>query len=498
MDVVGVLKNLNIGRRVAEEEKDQLAAYFVETDQWRRIYSGDVDIVYGAKGSGKSAIYSILLSRQSDLFDRGVLIESAENPQGTPAFSNLVQDPPTSEEEFVGLWKFYVLSLVAKVIDDYGVSNESSKALLDILAEIGLLPQKRTLASLVTAALGYVRRLLNPEAIEAGVKLDPVSGAPTGVTAKITLREPTDEERGHGTISLNDALALADTAMSEAKYSLWILFDRLDVAFNASPALEANALRALFQVYVDFLAYPALQPKVFLRSDIWTAITEEGFREASHITRAVTIDWDGPSLLNLVVRRLLQNADLLNEYGVTPDDVLSSSAEQETFFYRVFPAQVESGPRKPTTFNWMLGRTRDGSRATAPRELIHLLSSAREVQIKQIELGQPAPEDGRLFTEQAIKDALPEVSRVRLNQTLFAEYPDLKSWIEDLEGGKTDQSPETLGAAWSVAPDEVRGIAGRLVDVGFFEDRGTKQAPRFWVPFLYRPALNLIQGTAED
>jgi hypothetical protein len=71
MDVVEVLRNPNIGRRVAEEEKDQLAAYFVETDQWRRIYSGDVDIVYGAKGSGKSAIYSILLDRQSDLFDSG-------------------------------------------------------------------------------------------------------------------------------------------------------------------------------------------------------------------------------------------------------------------------------------------------------------------------------------------------------------------------------------------------------------------------------------------
>jgi hypothetical protein len=61
MDVAEVLRRVDIGRRVAEEEKDQLSAYFVETDQWRRIYSGDVDIVYGAKGAGKSAIYSILL-----------------------------------------------------------------------------------------------------------------------------------------------------------------------------------------------------------------------------------------------------------------------------------------------------------------------------------------------------------------------------------------------------------------------------------------------------
>jgi hypothetical protein len=37
-------------------------------------------------------------------------------------------------------------------------------------------------------------------------------------------------------------------------------------------------------------------------------------------------------------------------------------------------------------------------------------------------------------------------------------------------------------------------MAGRLVEVGFFEERGTKQAPRFWIPFLYRPALDLIDS----
>jgi len=398
MDVAEVLRRVDIGRRVAEEEKDQLAAYFVETDQWRRIYSGDVDIVYGAKGAGKSAIYSILLDRQNDLFDRGILIQSAENPQGTPAFTNLVADPPTGEEEFVGLWKLYVLSLVANVIDQYGVSNDSSEALLEVLGEAGLLPKRRTLASLVTAALAYVRRMLNPESIEGGLKFDPVTGNPTGVTAKITLREPTEGERDRGSISLDEALSLAERAMSQERYSLWILFDRLDVAFNRSPDLEANALRALFQVYVDFLAFPALQPKVFLRSDIWTAITEGGFREASHITRAVTIDWDGKSLLNLVVRRMLQNPELLSEYKVSPEGVLASSSEQEAFFYKIFPAQVDSGPNKPTTFNWMLGRTRDGSGKTAPRELIHLLSTSRDGQVRQIELGQRTPEGGRLFT----------------------------------------------------------------------------------------------------
>jgi hypothetical protein len=39
--------------------------------------------------------------------------------------------------------------------------------------------------------------------------------------------------------------------------------------------------------------------------------------------------------------------------------------------------------------------------------------------------------------------------------------------------------------------------AKELVELGFFEQRGTKEQPTFWVPFLYRDALHLVQGRAE-
>ena len=39
-----VLKNLTFGGRIAEEEREQLAKYFVETDQWRQVRNGSVDV----------------------------------------------------------------------------------------------------------------------------------------------------------------------------------------------------------------------------------------------------------------------------------------------------------------------------------------------------------------------------------------------------------------------------------------------------------------------
>ena len=34
-------------------------------------------------------------------------------------------------------------------------------------------------------------------------------------------------------------------------------------------------------------------------------------------------------------------------------------------------------------------------------------------------------------------------------------------------------------------------------EIGFFDARGTKDEPSYWVPFLYRSALNLVQGKAD-
>jgi len=67
---------VSFGQRVAEDEVDELASYFVQTEQWRLVESGQVDIVFGSKGAGKSAIYSTLLSRADEMFDQGILLMS--------------------------------------------------------------------------------------------------------------------------------------------------------------------------------------------------------------------------------------------------------------------------------------------------------------------------------------------------------------------------------------------------------------------------------------
>ena len=40
--------------------------------------------------------------------------------------------------------------------------------------------------------------------------------------------------------------------------------------------------------------------------------------------------------------------------------------------------------------------------------------------------------------------------------------------------------------------------ANELVTIGFFEPRGTRQAPEYWVPFLYRDAWISFKGLRNE
>lgn len=493
----GVLIKAEFGSRIAEDEVDELHSYFVETEQWRKILAGDVDIVFGSKGAGKSALYSLLVAQKEKLrLGRRTVFIAAENPRGTPAFRDLTTEPPLTEEHFRGLWKLYFLSIAANYIrhhlDSTRTSNSDAGLVIDLLTTNGLLAPNVTLITRLKAALEYLRRYV--PAVEAGVK-DPNTGLT--FTGKITLVEPTIEQRGLGYQSLDDLLSRLDSSYQQMNITTWLVLDRLDVAFADSEALEGNALRSLFRTYLDMLSLSHIKIKIFLRDDIWRKVVSVGFREASHITRTLTLSWDQQSLLNLIVRRLASNDLICEHYALEREVILNNARLQSEFFYRIFPKQIDIGLSRPSTLDWMLSRTADGSRRTAPRELIHLLLAARDEQLQLSQLGNSEPDGELLFDKAAIRSALPEVSKARYEQTLCAENPTLKPYLEKLEREKTQQSRESLSKLWKCSSEKAAEIAERLLEAGFFERRGSKDAPTYWVPFLYRDALDLVQGSAE-
>ena len=74
--------------------------------------------------------------------------------------------------------------------------------------------------------------------------------------------------------------------------------------------------------------------------------------------------------------------------------------------------------------------------------------------------------------------------------------PSKSRTIEKLKAEKCEQTVASLAEIWGLLTAEALSKARYLVSLGFFQERGTKAEPTFWVPFLYRDALGLIQGKA--
>ncbi len=493
MKIKDILRETSFGEQVAEEESEGLQRYFVETNQWERIFRGEVDIVYGRKGVGKSAIYSLLLRRSSELSRRGVIVVPAENPRGKTAFDGVILNPPTTEAEFISIWKLFFLTIIVCHLRDLKMVTSEMNQVLVALSAAKLIEEQWTLSGIFQRCQRYVQDILR--SIEGTVTTDPVTGQPR---ASVVIRPNNNSSQNGTDLQVDRLFKSVDSSLALGGKVVWILIDRLDVAFSESSMLEENALRALFRAYSDFRAFSQVRLKVFLRDDIWRRISRPGFREASHIIKRTTIEWDKETLTHVIVRRALQVPAIRFYYRFDSATVLSSIDQQQNCFYALFPRQVERGRRKPLTMDWIISRTSNGSGKPTPREIIHLINEAVAQQVRLLEIGDSDPEDGKLISGKALKLALPEVSKVHVHQTVFAEYPHLRESLLDLRGEQTGQSPETLAAIWRCDESHARNRANELVEIGLFEERGSKHNPQYWIPFLYRDGLEVVQGNARD
>lgn len=159
MERTELLRGINFGSRVAEDESDELQNYFIETDQWRQVYQDEADIIYGPKGSGKSAIYTLLQARSDDLFDRNILTTTAENPRGKPAFKTLNDEEFRDEQELRVLWKLYFAAIISETLEDYGIKGKDATRLYDALAEAKLRKENRPLKALIFKIKNYIKTL---------------------------------------------------------------------------------------------------------------------------------------------------------------------------------------------------------------------------------------------------------------------------------------------------------------------------------------------------
>jgi hypothetical protein len=160
---------------------------------------------------------------------------------------------------------------------------------------------------------------------------------------------------------------------------------------------------------------------------------------------------------------------------------------------QLFPAQVDTGKRKPAAWTWMMRRIRDGNDVRPPRNLIDLIREIRDLQMRRDEqtgrefaLGVP------LMTSESIKRGLSRLSDNRVQDTLLAEAGTSAKWIEAFRGGKAEHNVQSIGVVLKLQGDDLTDAIKSLLELGFVERIGET----YKIPSLYRDGLEITQGKA--
>ncbi|MBL3587538.1 hypothetical protein JMM61_19585 [Rhodovulum sulfidophilum] len=492
IDKRAVLESLDIGNGVAERERAVLKDFFLESSAWRKLRTGNADLVFGPKGSGKSTLFFNVIEHEYDLLEEGILIVSSENTAGESVFSAARQNPPENEEEYIAIWKLYILALIVDRCSKDGLNFREIKAVEQLLTQEGIYKKGRTISGFFSSVVEYVKSRLNFNTAEGEVEIDPATGIPKKLKGKFTFAEPSESGREKGLLPISDALMACSKFLLDERKSIWILVDRLDVIFANDKKAEALALRALFRVYGEMHAMPAIKLKIFLRDDIWRDITREsGFREASHLIKKVSISWEKIPLANLLIQRLVASENFRIFYRLPNDFLRSTNKNKMGLINSLFPRQMNLfGEGTERAFDWLIIHTRDGKDINTPRDLIELLNFAKDFEIDRLVMGErPYRAQNLLFNHEGLSKAGGQLSALKMEQTVFAEHPDMRQYIDAFfESIPRNFDIEKLCALWSCDEVKAKAVSAKLADIGFFKVTGRY---RYLIPVLFTHYLGI-------
>lgn len=410
------LNSIDFGHETAERDAS-LAQVFVQTQDFRTLRTGKSDLVTGVKGSGKSALYLMLLANGAD---RPVHLVPAQNQRGPLVFAD---DLPSDRLELVS--------------DEYfkrrWTANALALAVNRLLAEH---PEDKRLVPLRTTA--HSHGLLLDGADEAAAweragKLRLWGSAFTAVPGPPRAESPVVETR-----HLRPVMAALADALERTRAEVWVLYDRLDDILVYDPARERAMLRGLLQAVVSLASLsPQFKIKAFLRHDLLDRVTQEQpVRNIDQLSRQ-RIRWNARAMMRLGANRILATPNAGHALGL---EVSSPPTDDDVDRIWIKVVQVPQtwkrfGSAPERVFHHLFAQTVDSSGEYNPRVVITYLSRLADEQAALSEndtRALPLPDTERLITHAAMVKAVSNLSHWRMQSYLYAEFQHLRIYIDRL------------------------------------------------------------------
>jgi energy-coupling factor transporter ATP-binding protein EcfA2 len=295
------LERLNLGASSAENELRELSYYYLETDEFRRVLRGEIRVVTGRKGAGKTALFVHMRDRLRS--DRGNVVLDLK-PEGFQLlkFKERVLDyleEGTKEHTVTAFWEYLLLlETCHKILAQDEVLHMRNGQLYEPYRHLADAYNEDDFV----AEGDFAERMLK---LTERIAEDFEAAGGTSVRGKnLSSGEITELVYKHDLRRLRREV----TEYLEFKDGLWILFDNLDKGWPAHgvTAEDVLTLRCLIEALgnierqldrEDIEAHGV----VFIRNDVYELLVAETSDRGK--VSQVGLDWTDADLLRELLRR---------------------------------------------------------------------------------------------------------------------------------------------------------------------------------------------------
>lgn len=413
------LQSLRIGDPTAENEMTTLSSYFLQTDQYNRTLKGDVNLVVGRKGSGKTALF--IQTRDEIRSDKRNIVVDLK-PEGYQLLK-LKEEILTYLSEgsrqhlITAFWEYLLLLEVAyKLLEKDKSTYKHNHLITNLYIEL-----EQTYRIVDFSAEGdFSERLLTLSQRIVGEYQEKYG---VDHLHKLTGEQVTELLYVHDIRSLRSRIA----AYLEQKRAVWVLFDNLDKGWSTHGVDDIDAIVLMCLINAGRKIERDMRKQdrifhciVFVRNDVYEHLMENSADYGKEM-RAV-LDWTDPDQLREILRlRLVSGVDMAN-----------STARLD----QVIPIVCISHFNGNETVDYMIDRS-----LMRPRNLIKIFSHCRgfasnfnhdRINEEDLEKGIAAySEDLLLELDRELTDVFPSSKNV-LYHLLDAKSKMSKKELSDL------------------------------------------------------------------
>lgn len=454
---------------------DDLTKRFYPLKEHRFIFDKNKFLVTGSKGSGKTALFSVL---KHEIYAKELakyVNEPIENVNSTIWITGLdIQHTFPSKDNFNSIASFKDLNLFR------------------VYWQCLLI------------------RVLNKKITECGIFVDldisEILECKLSLLYEIIKRQPRLGEK------ISDLLSDLDIELEKKHEIVIVTYDALDSLLEKS--FRGNMIAALIGMWFDYLPrFNYIRSKIFLREDIFRFEIADGVTDKVKLKNyTATLGWEYDYLLAMVWKRVVQYDSTVSDYinqilkkngyslpfysdliGYVP---IPNSEINREIINQLIGEKMGKG-NKAYTYNWIKYRLSDTNDNIVPRSIIKLFSVAAQ---QELESGENLNiKSDNIIKPKSLQYSIEEVSKDRLTD-LQEEYVEYSNFFNEMKNycASFPVDQDILYEAMAQCGFEetkIKTYVDELIEVGILKEYQRKKSDpvRYHLPDIYLKGMGIVR-----